>query len=160
MRAFLHTTPIANGIRIVSEVGVAAITPPVASIIRKSDTTRLSEERDTLRAAFPIPCRSKNLPCTVSSFVNRAPTMAKITMPTSSSMSVKPRRALRILECLMGHPWGQSVQRTFDVRAFVRVKFTVSGLYIGFAGVMTILTFFTTLETGSLTVIVRVCGYG
>jgi len=50
------------------------------------------------------------------------------------------------------------VQSTFDVRALVRVKVTVSALYIGFAGEMTILTVFTMFATGSLTVTVRVCG--
>ena len=52
------------------------------------------------------------------------------------------------------------MQSTFDVRALVRVKVTVSALYMGFAGEMTILTVFTTLATGSLTVTVRVWGYG
>ena len=80
-----------------SDVGEAATIPPVASIIRKSETMRLSDARETLRAALPIPCRSKNLPWTVSSLVKSAPTIAKMTMPTSNSISVNacPERSGR-----------------------------------------------------------------
>ena len=90
-------------------MGDALTMPPVASIIRKSEMIRLSDARETLRAAFPIPCLSKNLPCTVSSFVKSAPTIAKITMPTSSSISVKPRRTrlsmLFVIGMMCKAPW-------------------------------------------------------
>jgi hypothetical protein len=42
----------------------------------------------------------------------------------------------------------------------VRLKVTVSGLYLAFAGVITTLTVFMTFGTGSATVITRVWGYG
>jgi hypothetical protein len=52
------------------------------------------------------------------------------------------------------------VQRALLVLAFVLVKFSVSGLYLAFVGVMTTVTDFMVLATGSVTVITRVCGYG
>jgi hypothetical protein len=52
----------------------------------------------------------------------------------------------------------QLVQSTLVVAAFVRRKFTVSGLNFAFVGVMTMFTDFILLVTGSVTVTTRVCG--
>jgi len=46
------------------------------------------------------------------------------------------------------------------VRAFVRMKVTVSGLYFGLVGLMITVMFLMTPTTGSVTVTVRTFGYG
>jgi hypothetical protein len=51
--------------------------------------------------------------------------------------------------CHFGHPAGQSVQRARDVRAFVRMKFAVSGLNLVLLGTMITCTVFNWLRVGS-----------
>src|SRR3954470_13278196 len=85
--------------------------------------------------------------------------MAKITMLTTSSIRVKPRRDRRFIDCVIGSPRGQSVHSALDVRDNVLMNFAVSGLNAVLAGLMMTVTVLTRLTVGSLTVIVRVCGY-
>src|SRR5688572_20110944 len=87
-----QTSPMATGMRSVTDDAVAATTPLPVSTMRASDIKRLIGARDTARASSRLAWRSARRACDVNVRRIDRPTMPSSVMATRSSTRLTPER--------------------------------------------------------------------